>query len=449
MATEERRDYKNRKLRTNESYNEKTGEYRYTYRNPVTGKRSSVYAWALTKNDKVPAGKSKISLREKEDKINAQINAMLDGTKGNQTVYELMKRYVDLKWKDVRESTQKGYTTQLRFMKKEPFGKKKIKEVTAVEAEEWFINLHEKRGKNYSTLHTLRGILRPAFAMAKKSRWILDNPFDFPMNKRRYGGEKTREAVTQKDMRRFLDFVRTDKAFSKYFNGFYLLFNTGLRISEFCGLTVSDLDFDKKVIYVRRQLVRSYVGKGQEYYIEETKTANGERIVPMLGDVEKVLQDVIKNRPKLPKEPVIWNREHTESATGFLWFDKNQNLEVAQHWQNHMRWAIAKFNKTYKEELPNITPHVCRHTFCSMCATMGMAPKTLQTIMGHSSIAITLDVYTHLEEANLLETFSTMRENKNFDFYSLSRVPQTVAPADDDTGEMSEPDFDEIADNDD
>ena len=332
-------------------------------------------------------------------------------------------------------------------MQKESFGKKKIKDVTAIEAEEWFDALHDKKGKNYSTLHTLRGILRPAFAMAKKNRWTLDNPFDFPMNKKRYGGENTRESVTQKDMRRFLDFVRTDKAFSKYFNGFYLLFNTGLRISEFCGLTVADIDFARKVIYVRRQLIRSYDGKNATYVLEETKTANGERIIPMLGDVEKVLREVIDNRPQLTTEPIVWDREHTVSATKFLWFDKNNNLEVAQHWQNHMRWAVAKFNRTYKDEIPNITPHVCRHTFCSMCATMGMAPKTLQTIMGHSSIAITLDVYTHLEETDLLNTFDSIRQNQNYDFYSLARVPVTVAPFDD-TGELSEPDFEEAADND-
>ena len=193
--------------------------------------------------------------------------------------------------------------------------------------------------------------------MAKKNRWTLDNPFDFPMNKKRYGGENTRESVTQKDMRRFLDFVRTDKAFSKYFNGFYLLFNTGLRISEFCGLTVADIDFARKVIYVRRQLIRSYDGKNATYVLEETKTANGERIIPMLGDVEKVLREVIDNRPQLTTEPIVWDREHTVSATKFLWFDKNNNLEVAQHWQNHMRWAVAKFNRTYKDEIPNITPH--------------------------------------------------------------------------------------------
>ncbi len=105
---------------------------------------------------------------------------------------------------------------------------------------------------------------------------------------------------------------------------------------------------------------------------------------------------MIDNRPQLTTEPIVWDREHTVSATKFLWFDKNNNLEVAQHWQNHMRWAVAKFNRTYKDEIPNITPHVCRHTFCSNMAKSGMNPKTLQYIMGHADISVTLNTYTHV-----------------------------------------------------
>lgn len=56
---------------------------------------------------------------------------------------------------------------------------------------------------------------------------------------------------------------------------------------------------------------------------------------------------------------------------------------------------IEKYNLTNEPKLPKITPHICRHTFCSKMAKSGMNPKTLQYIMGHSKINITLDVYTH------------------------------------------------------
>ena len=106
---------------------------------------------------------------------------------------------------------------------------------------------------------------------------------------------------------------------------------------------------------------------------------------------------------------------------GFIWFDKNQNVEVALHWENHFRWAIAKHDRIYSESLQfgkgTITPHVCRHTFCSNMASSGMAPKTLQYIIG-----ITLNVYTHVATGDATEEFrrlASMMNNKHYTIYDL------------------------------
>ena len=218
---------------------------------------------------------------------------------------------------------------------------------------------------------------------------------------------------------------------------------------QVCGLTIDDIDFNEYVIHVRRQLIRLHDSDKMLYYIEEPKTANGVRDVPMFGDVERCFRNVIDKRPTLKNEPVIWNADHTENASGFLWFDKNDNLEVAQHWQNHLRWSVNKYNKTYKQELPTITPHVRRHTFCSNCAIAGLSPKTLQLIMGHSSIEFTLNVYTHIEAGNIKEQFFNMSQSKQYNFYSLNNAPALVSLNNDDYDEEPEPDFDEEADDED
>lgn len=74
---------------------------------------------------------------------------------------------------------------------------------------------------------------------------------------------------------------------------------------------------------------------------------------------------------------------------------------VALHWEKYMQHAREKYNKEHLLQLPLITPHVCRHTYCSNMAKSGMNPKTLQYLMGHSDIAVTFNVYTHvgLEDA--------------------------------------------------
>ena len=124
---------------------------------------------------------------------------------------------------------------------------------------------------------------------------------------------------------------------------------------------------------------------------DEFLTVFCEEFILDMPDVEEAFRSVITKRPKI-KDSVIWDELHQNSKTGFLWIDKDGHYEVAQHWSNHLRWACAKFNRIYKEEIPSVTPHVCRHTFCSNCAGAGMSPKTLQMIMGHSSIEFTLNV---------------------------------------------------------
>lgn len=88
---------------------------------------------------------------------------------------------------------------------------------------------------------------------------------------------------------------------------------------------------------------------------------------------------------------------------------------VAMHWQHRLNHMVKRYNDIYRVQTPNITPHVCRHTYCSNMAKSGMNPKTLQYIMGHSDIAVTLNVYTHIglddatEELRKLEEMEIVR----------------------------------------
>lgn len=108
-----------------------------------------------------------------------------------------------------------------------------------------------------------------------------------------------------------------------------------------------------------------------EYIIEDTKTDSGTRRLPMTDDVKACFRMIIQNR-KMPKsEPV------TDGKSGFLYLDKNDMSMVALHREKYFQHICEKYNKIYKQELPKITPHVCRHTFCSNMAKSGMNPKIL------------------------------------------------------------------------
>ena len=85
--------------------------------------------------------------------------------------------------------------------------------------------------------------------------------------------------------------------------------------------------------------------------------------------------------------------------------DKNDMPMVALHWEKYFQHIREKYNSIYKVQMPPITPHVCRHTFCSNMAKSGMNPKMLQYIMGHSDISVTMNTYTHVKFQDAQEDF--------------------------------------------
>ena len=384
--SEKRRDNRNRILHEGE-YQRADGRYRFRFIDE-DGKEKNVYSWRLDKNDATPKGKKReLSLREKEKQIEADLFDHIVTNGGNYTVLELVEKYVSLKT-GIRYNTAAGYKTVINVLKKEDFGRKRIDKVHLSDAKQWLIKLQQIDGKSYSSIHSIRGVLRPAFQLAVDDDLIRKNPFGFELATVIVNDSVTREAITRKQERDLLKFIQEDQHFKRYYDEIYILFKTGLRISEFCGLTISDIDFKKMRINVDHQLQRA---SNMEYVIEDPKTENGVRYVPMTEEVANCFRRIILKREAPKVEPMIGG------YTGFLCLDKNDRPKVALHWEKYFEHIVQKYNKIYRIQMPKVTPHVCRHTFCSNMAKSGMNPKTLQYIMGHADISVTLNVYTHVQ----------------------------------------------------
>ena len=396
--SEKRRDNRNRILHVGESQRP-DGRYSYKYKD-LNGEVKFVYSWRLDKNDRPPAGKARdVSLREKERQIQQDLFNGIVPKGGDITVLELVEKYLSLKI-NVRHNTLANYNFVLNIIKEEAFGTMRIDKVKQSDAKAWLIKL-QKDGRGYSTIHSVRGVVRPAFEMALQDDMIRKNPFQFELATVVVNDSVTREAITRAQERAFLTFIQKDECYSKYYDGIYILFHTGLRVSEFCGLTISDIDFKNKRIRVDHQLQRT---RTMEYIIEGTKTRNGQRFVPMSNEVMSCFRRIIANRKKPLREPMI------DGYSGFLFLDKNEMPMVALHWEHHFKHILNKYNSIYKVQLPKITPHVCRHTFCSNMAKSGMNPKTLQYIMGHADISITLDTYAHVKFEDAKVEFDRVME---------------------------------------
>ena len=269
----------------------------------------------------------------------------------------------------------------------------------------------QQDGKGYSTVKTVRGVLRPAFQMAVDDDLIIKNPFGFQLAGVVVNDSVTREAIKPDQMRKFLKFVHDDNVYCKYYEVVFILFHTGMRISEFCGLTIRDLDMENRIINIDHQLQRT----GMTIHIESTKTNAGTRKIPMTEDVYRCFLGILEDRETPTVEKIV------DGYSGFLFLDKEGLPEVAMHWEHRFNHMVKRYNEIYRVQIPNITPHVCRHTYCSNMARAGMNPKTLQYLMGHSDIGVTMNTYTHLglEDA----------QNEMIRLEELNRAKEEVAKA--------------------
>lgn len=384
--SDKRKDHKGRILKTGESQRKDLiYQYRYT---DARGKRQTVYAPTLQE------------LRQKEKTIQKQVDDGLDYEAGQITVIELLEKYISLK-KGVRYNTQVGYQFVLNLVRKEDFGHRKISTVKVSDAKQWFAKL-QKDGRGYSTITSVRGVVKPAFQMACDEDAVRKNPFVFKLTDVVVNDTVARAALTDEQLAVWMDFIRGDKTYSKYYDEFVVLLETGMRVSEFCGLTRKDLDFKNRRIRVDHQLVRE---RGGKYYVEETKTNSGCRFLPMTDAVYDALKKILEHRPKVKSEPMV------DGYSGFLMLDKNGNPKVALHIENEMRWAMKKYKKLHPgSPLPHITPHVFRHTFCTNYANDGMDIKNLQYLMGHSDAGVTLNVYTHASYAHAAQQMAKISQ---------------------------------------
>ena len=174
-----RRDNRGRLLHNGE-FQMHDGRYRFKYTDAF-GQEKVVYSLRLDHNDPVPSGKKRTpALRDMEKQIQADLFDHIATNGGNLTVLDLVDKYISTKI-NVRPTTMTHYKTIINVIKNDPFGHKRIDTVRLSDAKLWLIKLQQKDGRGYSSIHSIRGVLRPAFQMAVDDDLIRKNPFSFQL----------------------------------------------------------------------------------------------------------------------------------------------------------------------------------------------------------------------------------------------------------------------------
>lgn len=345
------------------------------YRCSIGGKRICEYAKTLAE------------LREKEAALQNDLYVGIDYRRGTLTVTELLEEHIRQK-RNVRLRTKHQYQNVLRLIKLDPIGAMKIRNVKTMDAKHWAQRLQDS-GKSYGTVRTVRGVLLEAFDHAVEDDAVRKNPFRFKLKDVLDSDEREVQPLPKEVQIRFFDFILGDNTYRKYHNVYMLLLDTGMRISELCGLTFADVDLEERVIHITHQLIEPQ-REGEVFHIDSPKTESGVRDIPIRDRAYMALQGIIAARPMLTVEPMI------DGYSGFLFIGNSGQPKRPSSYLLTLYRIVNKYNRTHQMQMPHITPHMFRHTFCTELITEGVDIKTVQYVMGHSTPQVALGTYAHV-----------------------------------------------------
>ena len=386
--SEKRRDSKGRILRTGESQR-KDLTYMYRYLDN-SKKRQSIYAPSLD------------ILREKEKEINKLLDMGINiAVQKNMTVNDLVDKFLIGKH-CLKKQSRKYYEYLASKIKQNQLSNLNISDVKKSDVKDWILAL-DSNSLSFNTIKKCLYILRASYNMVIEDGYLNKNPCPPKLDVIR-NTTKKRKALTRRQQKELLEAASNSAVYKKYYDWIYILLNTGLRISEFLGLTSKDVDLNNKILYVNHQI--SYNGK-LPFSMEETKTESGNRQIPLTNETCKSFKNVIQ---------VTKNKKIACALSGYgnLLFATRAGRPITeQSFNRSLRGLKMRYNETADEPIDMLSPHVFRHTFCTNLISSNIDIKSVQYLMGHSQISTTLDIYTHYCEEHIKEAINCLDNSAN------------------------------------
>ncbi len=372
-------DTANRELQKGESQR-KDGSYMFRYTDSH-GVRKAVYDSDL------------YELREKEARILRDLESGI-GAGRNMTLNDQFERYMRLKSNICRSTYNNQYSLWEQHVKKR-LGEQKICEIRKSDILALYASLSSDDGLKNSSIQRVHHLLNPCFDLAVDDDLIRKNPCKgcvkgYPSDTRE------KYALSISEQRWFLEFIRDSASFRRYYPLFGLMLETGMRRGEAVGLTWSDVDWEKNSIHINHQLQYGRIDGTLRLYADSPKTDAGIREIPLTEYAGYLLQQQRELRVARYSFVTI------DGYTDFIFSTKNHTPYIPSNLNSVLAAIVRAFNKeNTRRQLPHITAHILRHTACTRMAEAGMDPKVLQYVMGHSTIAMTMNVYNHTSEERI------------------------------------------------
>ena len=419
MVSAKRKDLKGRNLRDNE-FQKKDGRYEYRFTDK-TGKTKSVYSWRLVPTDKTPSGKRDAKpLREMEAEIQRDLEASLVVNR-TATVDDYWQKMFSKK-QGLKDYTRYIYKRLYFTYIKDQLGSRKIVDVKRTDIENFYIYAVNERGMKPNNLKGFHTVLLLIFDEAVRDEIIRLNPVSGVVNdlKRRNiwkaseWDRKEKFVFSDETQAKFINFLKEDKCAKKWAPMVICFLGTGCRFGEMASLCWEDVDWERRTIHINKTI--RYFRKNEEhsdFHITPPKTRGSTREIPMLSAVENILKEEYERQKQEGFcEAVI------DGFTHFVWTTQYGKPYTSQLFDRKLQLARDRYNKLEEESakkesrtpvlLEHFSAHNLRHTFCTRFCQNEKDIKIVQSIMGHTCITTTMDIYNKCTADRRQKSFSEL-----------------------------------------
>lgn len=323
--------------------------------------------------------------REVQEKLTAALAEKQRGSfvePSNMTVAEWLGTWLnEYKKNRIRPTTWDSYEVQVRCHIVPTVGSMKLKDLRPEHLQRLY-NSKLSSGLAARSVRYVHQVIHGALDQAVKNQLIVRNVSDMAVLPSEC--RKEIRPLTADQANHLMTSVKNDRLYPAILLGL----ETGLRRGELLALRWADLDLDDATLSVSRGLVRvrsHEAGKRTTLVFQDPKTVASRRTIPIPAEA---LSELKGHKERQTKEKLI---------LGGAYFNNDLVFCTEDGRPIDPRNFVRHFDRLVKAAgLPPIRFHDVRHTFATMMLELGQSPKVVQTILGHSRISVTLDLYSHV-----------------------------------------------------
>lgn len=348
-------------------------------------------------------GKTKKEVLDKMNEYRYKFNNDLLPTDNNVKLEVYLKYWLfEIKNNEIKPSTLERYEGILRnYVSGSAIANIKLKDLRASHLQKYYNDLSKEVSAN--VISNLNKFIKSGLSYALKENYIVKNYADLVTLPKKEAKQEV-EYLTEAEQKRFLEGCKDKRLESLFF----MALGTGLRLGELLALTWDDIDFENKTVSVNKNIKEVSIPDklgNREYktMIQEPKTKSSIRTIPI---PEIALKKLNSHKKK----------QNGEILRGGDVYIKN-NLVFATPIGTNI--SPSNLRKTFKKILKDtgikeIKFHSLRHTYATTLFIKDVTPKVVQTLMGHSDIATTMNIYTHVNKESQVEAINKLDSVFNF-----------------------------------